>query len=234
MWECPVRRVTVPKPFAVATTPVTVAHFRNFVEDTGRRTERGAYGYTPDEKLWPYVDQAWDNTNFDQTGDHPVTCVSWFDCDDYISWLRDKTGHAYRFLSEAEWEYCCRAGTKTWFSWGDKITDAVANFDAEVSFAGATGGFRNGTVPVKKFTPNAWGLYQMHGNVCEWCADPWHETYEGAPSDSRVWIGGDSEVRVWRGGSWWDEPVLLRAATRDGDKRNGRYNYTGFRLARDV
>ena len=151
-----------------------------------------------------------------------------------LSWLRDKTGHAYRFLTEAEWEYCCRAGTKTWFSWGDTITDAMANFDAEVSFAGVTGGFRSGTVPVKKFTPNAWGLYQMHGNVCEWCADPWHETYEGAPSDSRVWIGGDSEVRVWRGGSWWDEPALLRAATRDGDKRDGRYNYTGFRLARNL
>ena len=219
----------------MATTPVTVKEFRRFVNETQRDIERGAFGYTSDLKLWNYVNQSWDNTRFRQDGSHPVTCVSALDCDDYIAWLRDKTGiSSYRLLSEAEWEYCCRAGTTTWYSCGEKLTHSTANFDARVNFDKKDEGWREGTLPVKIFTANAWGLFQMHGNVLEWCADPWHEDYAGAPDTGRIWVGGHSKFRVIRGGSWWDAPWDLRSASRECMERDVRADHVGFRLARDI
>jgi formylglycine-generating enzyme required for sulfatase activity len=134
-------------------------------------------------------------------------------------------GKAYRLLSEAEWEYCCRAGTATAYSTGDAITAEQANF----------GGNSNGTTPVSKFPPNPWGLRDMHGNVWEWCEDRWHEDYSGnPPSDGSVWRSEDQSFRVLRGGSWGSNPENLRSADRYGGLPDYRDNLVGFRVARTL
>ena len=225
--ESPARTVIVPRPLAVATTTVTVAQFRRFARATGFVVEPGAYGYTRDGRQWRYNSRSWDEAGFPQDGTHPVTCVSWQDCQEYLEWLRGETGNAsYRLLTEAEWEYCCRAASSSWYSCGDKINTSMANFD--------DGEGREGTVPAKKFSPNAWGLYQLHGNVQEWCDDPWHDDYSRAPSDSRRWPGGDTAMRVVRGGSWWDVENSCRSAYRASAEIDHRNIMIGFRIARDV
>ncbi len=132
--------------------------------------------------------------------------------------LSRKTGHHYRLPSEAEWEYACRAGTTTPFHFGETITSDLANYDGNSTYAsGPKGVYRRETTPVGSFPPNAFGLYDMHGNVYEWCADAWHDNYEGAPSDGSAWESGknDSE-RMLRGGSWNFDAVHCRSAYRIG------------------
>ena len=136
----------------------------------------------------------------------PVINVSWEDAQAYLEWLNTELGlagrmDAYRLPSEAEWEYACRAGTATPFSFGETISKQQAQFSE-----GEWGSAKQ-TVPVGSFPPNAFGLHDMHGNVYEWCADPWHDNYEGAPTDGSVWDGGNTSLRVLRGGSWYYDPL---------------------------
>ena len=161
--------------------------------------------------------------------------MSWEDAKAYVSWLAQKTGKAYRLLSEAEWEYVARAGTATAFWWGDSISTRQANYDGNHTFRGGPKGeYRQQTVPVGSFEPNPWGLYQVHGNVWEWCVDNWHADYKGAPQDGSVWQGGDVSLRVLRGGSWFSFPLVLRSAVRYGVPPVYRVSYVGFRLARTL
>jgi formylglycine-generating enzyme required for sulfatase activity len=143
---------------------------------------------------------------FEQEDDHPVVCVKWQDAQAYVAWLREQSGgKVYRLLSEAEWEYCCRARTASAYSTGDTITSAQANF----------GRNSKGTTSISRFPANPWGLCDMHGNVWEWCEDNWHEGYEGnPPTDGSVWRGGDTSSRVLRGGSWVGSPQVHRSAGR--------------------
>ncbi len=167
-------------------------------------------------------------------GNRPVISVNWEDAQAYLAWLNDKTGltgrpDAYRLPSEAEWEYACRAGTTTPFSFGATISTAQAQF-SEHGFGSATQ-----TLPVGLFPANAFGLYDMHGNVWEWCEDNWHESCYGAPSDGSAWTaGGDQGRRALRGGSWYDCPPDLRCAARIGRTPGYRNATFGFRLARTV
>jgi formylglycine-generating enzyme required for sulfatase activity len=139
------------------------------------------------------------------------------------------TGKEYRLLSEAEWEYAARAGTTTAYSWGDDIGIGNANCDS----CGSR--WDKQTSPVGSFKPNAWGLYDMHGNVYEWVEDTWHDNYSGAPVDGSAWLkGGDESQRVVRGGSWNLNPGHLRAASRGWYPTDFRYNFIGFRLARTL
>ena len=155
-----------------------------------------------------------------------LTGVSFRDASAYAAWLSKATGRTYRLLSEAEWEYVARAGIKTAFWWGDGISAAQANYDGNhtVGPGGQQGKYLERTMPVNCFAPNPWGLYQVHGNVWEWCEDSWHENYHGAPTDGSVWQGGDTSSRAVRGGSWFVSPMYLRAAARV------RYRYPDMNL----
>ena len=192
--EGPQHEVRIAAPFAMGVYAVTFEDYERFCDDTTRGKPE---------------DQGWGR------GNRPVINVSWEDAHDYCAWLSEQTGRNYRLPSEAEWEYACRAGTATPFHFGPRITTDQANFDGNYTYNGsAKGEYRKQTVPVGSFPPNAFGLYDMHGNVWEWCQDTWHESYEGAPSDGSAWEGGKKESRVLRGGSWGRRPRCCRAAYR--------------------
>jgi formylglycine-generating enzyme required for sulfatase activity len=162
----------------------------------------------------------------------PVENVNWDDAVAFCQKLTQKTGKNYRLPSEAEWEYACRAGTKTPFSFGDNITPDLVNYDGNHPYKSAPKGkYRQETTDVGTFPPNAFGLYDMHGNVWEWCKDEWHENYMNAPTDGSVWnslSGGD--VRLLRGGSWSYDARSCRAAIRGRDLRGNRNDFYGFRV----
>jgi formylglycine-generating enzyme required for sulfatase activity len=142
-------------------------------------------------------------------------------------------GFEARLPSEAEWEYGCRAGTTTPFWFGDLLTTELANYDGDTPYNdGEKGEYRKTTVPVKRFQRNPWGLYQMHGNIWEWCEDRWHDSYDDAPIDGRPWRDGSEEGRVLRGGSWVRDGGPLRSAYRFHLPPDYRHDYFGFRLAR--
>ena len=153
--------------------------------------------------------------------DLPVEQVSWYDAIEFCARLSKETGREYRLPSEAEWEYACRAGTTTPFHFGDAITPKLANYDGMQTTS-------VGSFPVV----NAFGLYDMHGNVFEWCADHWHEDYEAAPTDDSVWLGNnDNDYRVLRGGSWYSYSKYCRSAYRHYRAADCRYCHFGFRVA---
>jgi formylglycine-generating enzyme required for sulfatase activity len=162
--------------------------------------------------------------------------VSWDDAEAYVAWLSRKTGKSYRMLSEAEREYVTRAGTTTPFWWGTSISSSQANYGGgDAIFPDRSKGkHREKTVPVDTFQPNAWGLFQVHGNVFEWVDDCYHDSYAGAPSDGSVWLSGDCSVRVVRGGAWLSDPTYLRSAYRGKTTTNTRDSMFGFRVARTL
>ena len=176
-------------------------------------------------------------SDFKDDPQNPVENVSWDDVAGEGGFLRRLErllpGLAASLPTEAEWEYACRAGTETAFNWGsDTITSEQANYNASVAYnGGPTGEYRQKTMPVKSFTPNAWGLYQMHGNVWEWCADG-PRSYDGSPRENPRGETGDGKdaPRVVRGGSWIIGPRRLRAAFRLTGHRGGRNRHRGFRL----
>ncbi|MEO1350881.1 MAG: SUMF1/EgtB/PvdO family nonheme iron enzyme [Cyanobacteria bacterium J06635_15] len=166
-------------------------------------------------------------------GNHrPVEQVSWYQAVEFCDRLSRKTNKQYRLPSEAEWEYACRAGTTTPFYVGETITPEQANYRGNVTYgAGPRGRYREETIKVGSFPPNAFGLYDMHGNVWEWCADHWHDSYQGAPRDGSAWIrGGKSEYRLLRGGSWVNGPVDCRSADRVRDEPDYDVSVVGFRV----
>ena len=171
----------------------------------------------------------------------PVEKVSWYDAVEFCDRLSQYTGRTYRLPSEAEWEYACRAGTTTPFHFGETITTDLANYDGNQTYGqGPKGVYREETTEVGSFgAANNFGLYDMHGNVWEWCLDDWHNDYTDAPTDGSAWFHSDnnlsdkSERAVLRGGSWFNYPKLCRSAYRnndDRDERDGIYYNLGFRV----
>jgi formylglycine-generating enzyme required for sulfatase activity len=166
--------------------------------------------------------------------DAPVETVSWDGCQVFLKKLCEMEGvpeGTYRLLTEAEWEYACRAGTQTPFCYGTDLDSSMANFNGKYPYgAGAEGVYRGMTTPVGSFQPNAWGLYDMHGNVWEWCQD-WWGPYPSKPVTDP--LGPASGVsRVLRGGSWRSDARNCRCANRSGFRRDDRYDGLGLRLAR--
>jgi formylglycine-generating enzyme required for sulfatase activity len=148
------------------------------------------------------------------------------------------TGNTYRLPSEAEWEYAARAGSNTKYSWGNTINCSQAQYDGgeNSNCYYKPDGKSRGTAPVKSFSPNAFGLFDMHGNVWEWTQDCWNESYQGAPKNGQSWVSGVSgecSRRVLRGGSWIDAPRVLRVSYRFRFTTAGRNSNIGFRLAQD-
>ena len=205
--ERPLHRVRIDYRFAVGVYEVTFAEWYACL-DAG-----GCGNHIPDDMRWG-------------RGNRPVINVSWDDAQSYVSWLSARTGKTYRLLSESEWEYVARAGTETAYSWGDSIGVNRANCDG----CGSQWDDEK-TVPVGSFEANAWGVYDMHGNVLEWVQDCYSKyIYYGAPSDGSAWESEDSSYRVLRGGSWRSIPRNLRSANRD--KGIIRSSVRGFRVAR--
>jgi formylglycine-generating enzyme required for sulfatase activity len=182
----------------------------------------------------------------------PVENVTWYDCIEFCARLSRATGKNYRLPSEAEWEYACRAGTTTPFHFGETISTEVANYDGNSTYAsGQTGVYRQKTTPVGSFNAaNAWGLYDMHGNLYEWCLDDWHGSYEGAPSDGRPWFKNDNHSsfeedwqhwlyailqhtnnKLLRGGYWYCSPRSCRSANRYYSSPANCDHSRGFRVA---
>jgi formylglycine-generating enzyme required for sulfatase activity len=163
----------------------------------------------------------------------PVDRVDWKDALEFCRRLSKKTGHTYRLPNEAEWEYACRAGTATPFHYGETLTTDLADYVGEHTYQLEPKGiYRHGSTEVGSFPPNAFGLYDLHGNVWEWCADQWHDDYVGAPTDGSVWESGNGiPFRVMRGGSWHEPPANCRSATRLKMDENEAEDFFGFRVA---
>jgi formylglycine-generating enzyme required for sulfatase activity len=163
----------------------------------------------------------------------PVEQVSWFDAVEYCDRMTQYTGKIYRLPSEAEWEYACRAGTTTPFHFGETITSELANYNAEYGYPGGLQGmYREETTDVGSFgAANAFGLYDMHGNVWEWCGDHWHSNYKEAPTDGSAWLSANNNhFRLLRGGSWDFNPGYCRSASRLDYNPVNYGNNIGFRV----
>lgn len=215
--EGPLRTVTIGTGFAVGRYEVTWTQWEACVADGGC------------DRLAP------ENRSGTDMARHPVTGVTWGDANSYAAWLSDETGQHYRLLSEAEWEYAARAGTTTPFSFGATISTHQANFDGRYTYgAGAPGISRQTTTPVGSGSSNAFGLYDMHGNVFEWVQDCWNASYEAAPVDGSAWTVGDCAHHVMRGGSFGHPPEDVRSAARAMDKPTHYDGSLGFRVARTL
>ncbi len=169
-----------------------------------------------------------------QGKNRPVDNISWNDAVKFCQRLSELTGKLYRLPSEAEWEYACRANTTTPFCFGETITTNLANYYGEKTYAlEPKGVYLEETSEVDYFPPNAFGLYDMHGNVWEWCADTWHNSYLNAPLDGSAWKD-EGNKRLLRGGSWGDSPSYCRAASRRAHLPEYQNNYSGFRVVLSV
>jgi formylglycine-generating enzyme required for sulfatase activity len=165
--------------------------------------------------------------------DLPVEQVSWHDAVEFCARLSQRTGRAYRLPSEAEWEFAARAGTTTPFHVGPTITPDLVNHDGNSPYGKvANGAWRERTTPAGSLgVANAFGLFDVHGNVWEWVLDPWHASHAGSPGDGRVWeAGGDGDHRVVRGGSWDSFAWHCRSASRRHNDVGDRDNDVGFRV----
>jgi formylglycine-generating enzyme required for sulfatase activity len=159
-----------------------------------------------------------DNPSYFQGGDRPVDTVSWHDAVAFCQKLSQRTQRHYRLPSEAEWEYACRAGTTTPFCFGDTVDPEVVNYRGEE------------TTVVGIFPANSYGLYDMHGNILEWCADKYHGNYIGAPIDGSVWHNDSNGTYILRGGSWYSKSSYCRSAFRTYYTPDRRFPYFGFRV----
>ncbi len=215
--EGPLHRVEIGYRFALGRYAVTFEEYDHFCEATGREK--------PEDRGWG-------------RGRRPVINVSWHDAQDFCAWLSREIGAEYRLPSEAEWEYACRAGTTTPFSFGATISTDQVNYDGNFPYGGGkTGVRRKRTVEVGGLPANPWGLYEMHGNVWQWCQDHWHDSYDGAPGEGLAWedMGAPAgAIRVVRGGSWNDDARYVRSAYRGRSVPGFCYNDLGFRFARDL
>lgn len=214
--EGPQHAVQLRRPFAVGKYEVTFAEWDACVAD-------GGCSHRPRDSGWG-------------RNRRPVINVSWDDVmKEYLPWISKKTGLTYRLLTEAEWEYAARAGTTTPFATGGTVTTKEANFDGTNIYGGSVKGeYRQRTLEVGSFPSNAFGLHDMHGNVWEWVADCYVDSYVNAPSNGSASAEVPDCPRVMRGGSWIDSPRVLRSAYRGSVPSNTRFIYRGFRVARPL
>lgn len=232
--EGPQRMVQIGYRLAVGRYEVSVDEFSAFAEEAGWSPDGPCLRWFSGQvRAMPGT--SWLSPGFEQSGDHPVTCVSWHDAQAYLDWLNHKTGFTnradrYRLLSEAEWEYAARAGADTDYSFGD---DDSQLFDHAWY---SRDRFRpyGSTHPVGRKLPNAFGLHDMHGNVWELVEDCYSDSYENAPSDGSARSRDDCLERVVRGGGWSSAPDSLRSAQRSYSRPNTRTDSTGLRVARTL
>jgi formylglycine-generating enzyme required for sulfatase activity len=183
------------------------------------------------QRQWEKIMQA--KPSHFRSPDRPVEQVSWHEAVEFCRRLSQKTKKNYRLPTEAEWEYAAKAATTTPFCYGETLTTDLANYDGTQIYAsGSKGIYRRQTINVGNFPPNQFGLYEMHGNVWEWCADPWHENYVDAPTDGSIWAAGPEEqYKVLRGGSCGNHPRFCRSSERGKGLADYWYYVIGFRVA---
>ena len=233
--EGPVHRVEIQVPFAIGVHEVTRGEYAAFVQDSGHAAG-SCETWNENLRDWePIAGRSWRDPGFPQEDDHPAVCVSSDDAQEYVGWLRKKTGQRYRLPSEAEWEYAARAGTAAAYYFGESISTSEANFDG----SGVGGTYLGRTSPVGSYPPNRFGLHGVHGNVWEMTADCWNDDYMGAPLGGGIWTTGNCRTRVRRGGGWKSTPEYIRSGGRSwvGWKGNGdtaRTATVGFRIARTL
>ena len=216
--------------FFMSRYAVTVAEFRRFVQASGYRTDAEKGGYTENWRCGvsgSVLPRSAEN--------HPVLSVSWNDAVAYCKWLSAKTGKHFHLPTEAEREYACRTGTITQFNTGENLTTDQANYDGNYPYNNNPKGvYRQNTVAVNSFAPNAFGLYNMHGNVWEWCSDWYGGTYYDECKANGTVVNpvgpATGSLRVIRGGSWSGSAGGCRSAYRDADSPDYRFNDVGFRL----
>jgi sulfatase modifying factor 1 len=240
-------RIRITKPFYLGTHEVTRGQFRRFVDDAGYQTEaekdgKGGYGWNEETKTFEQNPRyTWQNAGFVQTDEHPAVNVSWNDAQAFVAWLSRKERKTYRLPTEAEWEYACRAGSTIRYSSGDDpeglaAVGNVADGTARQKYPEWTWAIaaRDGyvyTAPVGRYNPNAWGLFDMHGNVWEWCSDGHAaDYYKQSPVDDPPGMSVAS-YRVYRGGGWSSYPRDARSAFRGRFGPGFRIDNLGFRLA---
>jgi formylglycine-generating enzyme required for sulfatase activity len=227
-YESPQHSVTVPS-FFMSEYPIVKAHW-------------WAVAQMPKIK----IELKESPSHFSKGTAEPVESVSWWEAVEFCARLSRHSGRIYRLPTEAEWEYACRAGTTTPFHYGETITTDLANYrgtdDKNLEWSGSYGRgpkgiYREKTTSVDTFSHNAFGLYDMHGNVWEWCEDHWHNNYQGAPTDGSAWIDPNADKnarRVIRGGSWGNDPRFCRSASRDGYTPDYRRYDIGFRVVCEI
>lgn len=258
--ESPVHQVRITQAYYLGENEVTVGQFQRFLEASGYTPESeadgtGAYGYNSaydpaksargDAFEGRSPKYSWSNPGFQQGDDHPVVNVTWNDAVAMAKWLSETEGHTYRLPTEAEWEYAARAGTRTRYYTGDEpqsLLKAANVFDADAaqnwpqwrSYALAGHDGFAFTSPVGSFAPNAFGLYDMHGNAWEWTAD-WYDEhyYANSPVDNPKGPA-TGVVRVRRGGSWHTWSFYARASYRNWNTPSTRYTLVGMRLLREA
>lgn len=245
----PLHTVTFTRSFAMGKTPVTVAQFRTFVEETGYTTADSCFNQRYNDGHFIYENARgynWRAPGFPQGDNYPVVCVSAEDADAYTAWLSRKTGKTYALPNEAQYEYALRAGTTTSFFWGndrdaraceysnqpdlDQAKALNAPSGPEYRFQCADG--YAWTSPVGNYKPNPWGLHDMQGNIWEWTADCYNPDYKGAPADGSTWKTGDCDARPSRGGSYGNAAQSAFAGIRA--PRHAAYvgHSWGFRVVR--
>ena len=247
--EHPQHRVKITKSFRLGVYEVTVGQFRQFVNATGHQTEaekdgEGGHGWNEKTEKFEGRDPKynWENTGFDQTDEHPVVNVTWNDAVAFCKWLSRKEGKTYRLPTEAEWEYACRGGTTSLYQTGDDPNGlaAVGNTADQTAKDKWTNyqtfdylSVRDGYVfsaPVGRYRPNSFGLYDMHGNVFEWCQDWYDGGYYGKSPSADPGGPSSGSSRVLRGGSWRHRARSNRSAYRLRLAPDSRYSFLGFRV----
>ncbi|MCL2716205.1 MAG: SUMF1/EgtB/PvdO family nonheme iron enzyme [Alphaproteobacteria bacterium] len=222
--EGPQHEVTFAQPFAVGKIHVTVAQYAAFVKATGYDAGSSCYGVVG-RKVGERKGWTWKNPGFAQGATHPAVCLNWQDAKDYVAWLSKETGKVYRLLTESEYEYSTRAGSRGRYSFGDDAAAMCRNgngadrtMHAELRLSSrftavpCWDGFA-WTSPGESFAANDFGLYDMHGNALSWVEDCANKSYNGAPEDGTAWMSGDCSRRMLRGGAWMADSSALRAAS---------------------
>lgn len=250
--ETPQHEVTISKGYALSQTDITVGQFRDFVRASGYKpesvTQGGASVYDERTGVMRDVSNAtWedDYAGHPATDNLPVVNLSWNDARAYVQWLSQRSGKKFRLPSEAEFEYALRAGSTTRYWWGagtpkTKVENLTGSLDRSPSgrrwshaFQGYGDGYW-GPAPAMSFAPNAFGLYDMDGNVSEWMEDCWHDNYVRAPVDGTAWVNPGCSTRVIRGGSWGSSPEQANSAYRQGADASIRSGRVGFRIVREL
>jgi len=241
-----VHSVQINKAFAISKTEITRGQFDAFIAESGYSADSGCFtfeGTRPERRL----ERNWRNPGYPQKDDHPAACINWDDAKAYVSWLAKKSGKSYRLPSEAEWEYACRAGGEHDYCGSEEIDDVAwyrnNSSDGQTHFVRSSEPPRmptraeletpwnGGTHPVAGKQANAWGLYDMSGNVTEWTEDCWNSGFAGAPTNGSAWTSGECNRRVQRGGSWHDYKYGPKATERKQNVATIRISEYGFRTA---
>jgi formylglycine-generating enzyme required for sulfatase activity len=250
--EQPAHEVRISKPFALSRTEITVAQFRAFVSHSGYRTEAEIRGSSEvfDLASGKLINRPGMNWRFDHIGqkagdDYPVLHVSFKDANAYAEWLSARTGKQYRLPTEAHWEYALRAGSDTVYPWGDKLkalgkgnlTGGLDAFPTKRTWGNAIKNYADGfwgLAPVRQYSSEGFGTFDMLGNVSEWVEDCWHENYRRAPANGDAWVNPGCTQRVVRGSAWLSSAEQSRASFRmpmDASAGNARL---GFRVIREL